>query len=553
MLAIADFLKPRSASAWLLALLVTLAGGLVLLPVLAVLSGFFVAAPDVWQHLREFVLPYVLPNTFWLWLGVVLGSLLLGAVLAWATVAWDYPGRRSLSFALMLPLAMPTYILAFVYLGWTEYGAWLPTLWREAGWGAFPLSRGRALTILCMVMGYYPYVYLVARQAFLTQGQRMQEVARSLGASRWRIWRRVSLPLALPWLLGGSMLVSMETLADYGTVAIFNYDTLTTAIYKTWFGLFSKAGAMQLATILLLLVAGLLLIEYLLLRRLRFDTGGRSSQQFQPRALHGPMRYVLPLLLLLVLLPVFVMPLAQLVWWSWTQARAEWSDAYGALAWNAVRLSLMAAVLVTLMATALVLAGRRQASAGIKIWSRMATLGYALPGAVLAVGFYWPFTMLDEWLLTVARGLGLQTDAILRGTLFALLLAYAARFMAVAYKPVEGASQRLTRSVEESARLLGVRGWRLLSRLYAPLLAGGMGTAIMLVFIDVMKEIPITLLMRPFGWDTLATKIFEYTSEGQWTLAALPSLTLVLAGLLPVGLLFRTLNRISTPHARPES
>ncbi|WP_374336390.1 ABC transporter permease [Leeia sp.] len=535
----------------LLTLLATLAGTLVLLPVLAVLSGFLVAEPAVWQHLREYVLPYVLPNTLWLWLGVVLGSLLLGASLAWATVAWDYPGRRWLSFALMLPLAMPTYILAFVYLGWTEYGAWLPTLWREAGWGAFPLSRGRMLTILCMVMGYYPYVYLIARQAFLTQGQRLQEVARSLGAGRWRVWWRVSLPLALPWLLGGSMLVSMETLADYGTVAIFNYDTLTTAIYKTWFGLFSKAGAMQLATVLLLLVALLLLTEYLLLRRLRFDLGGRSSQHFQPRALRGAMRYLMPCLLGLVLLPVFILPLAQLIGWSWDQVRAEWDEAYWALTWNAVRLSLMAAALVTLMAAALVLAGRRYASVDFKLWSRMATLGYALPGAVLAVGFYWPFTMLDQWLLTSARALGLHTDAVLRGTLLALLLAYAARFMAVAYKPVEGASQRLTRSVEEAARLLGMRGWRLLYRLYAPLLAGGMGTAMMLVFIDVMKEIPITLLMRPFGWDTLATKIFEYTSEGQWTLAALPSLTLVLAGLLPVGLLFRTLNRMSSSSPPP--
>lgn len=535
----------------LLTLLATLAGVLVLLPVLAVLSGFLVAEPAVWQHLREYVLPYVLPNTLWLWLGVMLGSLLLGASLAWATVAWDYPGRRWLSFALMLPLAMPTYILAFVYLGWTEYGAWLPTLWREAGWGAFPLSRGRMLTILCMVMGYYPYVYLIARQAFLTQGQRLQEVARSLGAGRWRVWWRVSLPLALPWLLGGGMLVSMETLADYGTVAIFNYDTLTTAIYKTWFGLFSKAGAMQLATVLLLLVALLLLTEYLLLRRLRFDLGGRSSQHFQPRALRGAMRYLMPCLLGLVLLPVFILPLAQLIGWSWSQVRAEWDEAYWALTWNAVRLSLMAAVLVTLMATALVLAGRRHASVGFKLWSRMATLGYALPGAVLAVGFYWPFTMLDQWLLTCARALGLHTDAVLRGTVLALLLAYAARFMAVAYKPVEGASQRLTRSVEESARLLGMRGWRLLYRLYAPLLAGGMGTAMMLVFIDVMKEIPITLLMRPFGWDTLATKIFEYTSEGLWTLAALPSLTLVLAGLLPVGLLFRTLNRMSSSSPPP--
>lgn len=515
-----------------LTLLLCLCAGLVLLPVASVFYGTLQAEPDVWQHLQSHVLPQVLPNTLWLVLAVTLFAVLFGTLLAWLTSAYAFPGRRVFVIALLLPLAMPSYILAFVYLDWIAYPSPLPTWWRAQGWGEFPLQPGYGLTVATMTLGLYPYVFLVTRQAFLAQGQRLIEAAALLGAQRRRIAWRVVLPLALPWIAGSGLLVAMETLADYATVAIFNYDTLTTAVFSTWFSLYAKAAALKLAGLLLVLVLVLAWLE----RRLqphRIDHGAREGRRLRRKTLRGAQALGVILLLLAFLALSLLGPLLQLLWWSQAQWQG-WSPEWTALASRSLSLALAAGLLTTLLALAVSFASRRAVLPGHGPLSRLATFGYAFPGVVLAVGLYWPLVQLDYWLSDALFVLGLPIDSVLQIGASLLLIGYAARFLAVAHKPVQAAVDRITPRHEDSAHLLGVQGLRLGRRLYWPLLSGGMGTALLLVFLDVMKEIPITLLMRPVGWETLATKIFQFTVEGQWQEAAMPALLLVLTSLVPL-------------------
>jgi iron(III) transport system permease protein len=511
-----------------------------LVPLVVVLSSFLSPQPDIWNHLAQNILPDLLKNTFWLVLGVAFGTGLIGVTLAWLTAVCEFPGRRFFSWALMLPLAVPAYVTAFAMIGLLDYTGPLQTLLREwFGSGVwFPPIRSRGGVILVMTMALYPYVYLLTRNAFLTQGKRSLEVGQSLGLSRSRGFIKVALPMARPWIAGGIMLALMETLADFGTVAVFNYDTFTTAIYKAWFGLFSLSAASQLASILVLLVLALALGEQIWQRRKRYHATGKSQHsryQLGPR-----LRWAAWLYATAVLAAAFVIPVAQLLVWS-IQVFAEDFDArYPSFVWHSIALSAMAAGLVAIAALILAYALRLYRDWPTLFFSRLSTLGYALPGTVLAVGIFIPIAWLDNQLIALFRQLfDVNTGAILRGTLAVMLIAYVARFLAAGFNPIESAMQRITRSHEEAARGMGVTGWRLFLHVHLPLLRGGMLSAAMLVFVDVMKEMPITLMTRPFGWDTLAVRVFEMTSEGQWERAALPSIALVLAGLIPVILLTR--------------
>ncbi|HTN66249.1 MAG TPA: iron ABC transporter permease [Burkholderiaceae bacterium] len=511
-----------------------------LVPLVVVLSSFLVPATEIWQHLSHNVLPELLRNTFWLVAGVALGTGVLGTSLAWLTAVCEFPGRRFFSWALMLPLAIPAYVTAFVGIGLLDYTGPLQSALRDlfgsSAW--FPPIRSRGGVILVMTLALYPYVYLLARNAFLTQGKRSLEVGQSLGLSRWQGFFRVALPMARPWLAAGIMLAMMETLADFGTVAVFNYDTFTTAIYKAWFGLFSLTAAAQLASILVLLVLALVLLEQAWRRGKRYHAVGRS--QLSRLALSRRARLVACAYASLVLAAAFVIPVLQLLAWS-VQVFAEDFDArYPSFVWHSVALSAMAALLVVGAALVLVYTVRLHRDWPTLFFSRLSTLGYAIPGTVLAVGIFIPIAWLDNQLIALLKaGFGIDTGAVLRGTLVVMLLAYVARFLAAGFNPIDSAMQRITKSQEEAARGMGITGWRLFARVHLPLLRGGLLTGAILVFVDVMKEMPITLMTRPFGWDTLAVRIFEMTSEGQWERAALPALALVVAGLLPVILLTR--------------
>jgi iron(III) transport system permease protein len=512
---------------------------LVALPMLAVLAaivhGAAGADPALWAHLREYVLARVVGNTLVLVVGVVAMAVTIGTALAWLTAACEFPGRGFFSWALLLPMAMPAYVLAFVAVATLDYAGTVPVLlrdWFGAGFRVPPIrSAGGVVAVLGLA--FYPYVYLMARGAFLTHGARALEAAQSLGFGPWEGLFRVAIPLARPWLAGGAALVAMEALADFGAVSVFNYTTFTTAIYQSWYGLFSIDTALALALLLVAFVVLALAAERLARGRGRYtapDSGARAAVRL---ALPGARGWLATAFATGVFAIGFVLPAIALARWAIDVAPVDLDARYVTYVLRTLALAGMAALACLVLAIALGYATRLSAGRVPQAAARLATLGYAVPGTVLAVGVVSALGVADRLYRAAAGGEGLW----LEGTVFALLFGYVARFLAVAYGPVQGGFARIRPSLEEAARSLGLATRELVARLHLPLLGAGIGTALLLVFVDVMKEMPITLMTRPFGWDTLAVRVFEMTAEGEWQRAALPALAIVGAGLLPVALL----------------
>lgn len=516
----------------------------VLLPVVIVFGSILAPEQETLQHLLDFVLAEVLVNTLWLVVGVALIAGLIGTSLAWLTAITEFPGRRFFSWSLMLPIAVPGYVMAFVVIGLLDYAGPLQTCLRSIFGEGFslPAVRGRAGVIAVMSLVLYPYVYLIARNAFLTQGARVLEVGQSLGLTRKQGFFRLALPMARPWIAAGLMLVVMETLADFGTVAVFNYNTFTTAIYKSWFSLFSLSAALQLSSVLMLLVLTAVLVE----RRLRaaghYTGGGNPGQRI---VLAGWKKWAAFAFALGVMLIAFVVPVGQMLVWGLENFSRDFNARYLDYVSRSVTLASVSAVIITAAALLLSYAVRNAPGLFTSTCARLGTLGYALPGTVLAVGIFVPlagFSSLAQSALDGIFGNAAPT-ILLQSTLLTMLLAYLVRFLAVAYAPVDSNMQRVTRTIDEASQSLGIAGRRMLKRVHFPILKGGLLTAMTLVFVDVMKEMPITLMTRPFGWDTLAVRVFEMTSEGHWQRAALPALAIVLAGLFPIMMMVRRTER----------
>ena len=521
---------------------------LTLVPLAAVLGLALAPQAEIWQHLWQYVLPRVLANTTLLLALVGMAVLAVGVPLAWLTALCEFPGRRFFAWALVLPLAIPAYVLAFVQMGLFEYAgpvqATLRELFGSSRW--FPDIRGSLWgLVLVLTMAFYPYVYLLARSAFLTQGRRCMEAAQALGLSPTAGFFKVALPLARPWIGAGLALVLMEVLADFGAIAVFNYDTFTTALYKSWFDLHNMAAAAQLASLLVLVVLLLVAAEQRSRSAQRFHASPARQQRI---VLSGAARWLASSLCLLVFAAAFAVPMLQIVRWALSVWRTDLNADYWGYAWNTLFLGLVTAAVCSVLALLLAWVRRRHAD-GLTRWTvRLAVLGYALPGVVLAVGVFVPIAWLDAQLMAWLAPFGVETLGILKGSLAAMLLALAARFLAVAFHASDSAMQRITRSQEDACASLGLTPWQTLRRLHLPLLRTGLLSAFLLVMVDVMKEMPITLMTRQFGWDTLAVRVFQLTSESLWDQAALPALAIVLVGVIPVVLLMRQTEK-SAPGA----
>ena len=524
-------MKPRVRLGWpLLAFLLAVP---TLLPLGAALGSFARIDTELWSHLLDYVLPHVLPQTIILVVAVSLGVSLLGSSLALLVSLFDFPGRRFFSWALILPLAIPGYVLATVFVGALDYAGPVATGLREIGI-ALPEVRNSLGASLVLIAALYPYVYLVVRSSLATQGARVLEVARSMGLTPRQAMLRVALPLSAPAIMGGTLLAAMETLADFGTVAAFNVDTLTTAIYKAWFSLFSIDSALQLAGVLLVLVLVLLIIQSRANAMRRTTQSGPTARRLPLRGLPAGLASTACAMVLILCL---VLPLFQLILWTiqhWERADHRMLTA----AMNSMALGAMAAVLLGISALMLAVAMRRSPRPLTRGAVKVATLGYALPGALLAIGLFVPLAVITS---NMNEAFGL--NIILQGGVALLLLAYAVRFTAVAHAPISSGLARIKPSLDEAALLAGHRGVAQIRRVHLPLLKPAFAAAAALVFVDVMKEMPITLMMRPFGWDTLSVRVFELTSEGQWEQAALPSMAIVAVGLLPVWWLVRNLEK----------
>ena len=505
------------------------------LPMIMVFMGWFDPQTETLTHLFNTVLGDLLVNTFILIIGVGSGVFLLGVSLAWLTTRYRFPGVSVFSWALMLPLAIPGYVMAFVILGLFDFTSPLQAFLKSLNpeW-IVPEVRHPVTVILTLTLVLFPYVYMLARSAFIQQSETLLEAGRSLGLSSSECFRKISLPLARPAIIAGLSLALMETLADFGTVSIFNYDTFTTAIYKAWFGLFNISAAAQLASFLLLFVALALISEKKARGNARFyqsDLGGRDEGA---KRLSGFKSLLATSYCLFILLIAFLLPVLQLGIWTFERMDAI-DERYLSLILRTLTLGVSAGVIVTLLALFLVRAARAGDNGRQPAMVTIANLGYALPGSVLAVGIMLTLTLADKGLQSI---LSLEGQ-LLAGGVFGLLYAYTVRFMAAGYGPVDAAFSQITPVIVEAARSLGASRSELTRRIYWPLIRPGLLTALLLVLVDVMKEMPATLLLRPFGWDTLAVRIYELTSEGEWQLAAAPAIALVVIGLLPVYILVR--------------
>lgn len=513
----------------------------VALPLSVILWSFNYPTREIWLHLSRYLLVDLLLNTAILAGGVLCGTSILGVSLAWLTGVCEFPGRKVFTWALLLPLAIPTYVLAFVFLGLLDFSGPVQTMFRawipdSRAW--FPNVRSAGGVIIVMSMALYPYVYLLARGAFRTQGKRAMEAAQSLGWNRTSSFFKVALPMARPWIAGGLLLVMMEALADFGAVSIFNFDTFTTAIYKAWFGFFSLPAAAQLSSILVIIVFILIVIEQKARQKMRFAGSGRAEGNFNRIRLYGCKKWAATLFSSAVFLVAFVIPFAQLLIWSAEIYREEFSLRYLDFLGHSLLFAVLASGGVVLSSVLLAYAGRRYKDGLSLFCTRVSTLGYALPGTVLAVGMVIVMTAVDKQLVDLLKAFfGYERDTLIQGTMVTVIAAYLVRFLAVGHNSINSALHRISDNIDEVSISMGVKGISLIRRVHIPILKTGMLTAAMLVFVDVMKEMPITLMTRPFGWDTLAVKIFELTSEGEWERAALPAVALVLGGLIPVILL----------------
>lgn len=519
---------------------------MLVLPVLAVLASWLpfghtdVQAGAILREMTATVLPGYVVTTLWLSVLVALGAAIVGTGAAAAVTLFDFPGRRTFEWLLLLPLAMPAYVTAYAYTDFLQFSGPLQ-VWLRASFGLegrlLPEVRSLGGAVWVFIFSLYPYVYLLARTALGERAAHLMEAARLLGAPLPRRIRTVALPLARPAVAAGVALVLMETLADFGVASYFGIQTFTTGIYKAWLSMDNRLAAAQLATILLVVVMALLHLEQRAQKRMRFAGGlGRAgSAEAQPLVLRGGRRLLawavcgLPVLMGFVAPVVFMLRPLAADWSVLPWARfIEWAG-------NSVRLGAITAVLAVIVALALAFAVRRSADAVARGVVQLVSLGYAVPGAVIVVGLLLPV----GWLQAAMPQWGL--GALVTATATGIVWAYLVRFCAVALQSMQSGYARIPQSLDDSARMLGTGGAGLLARVHWPLLKRSTAAAALLVFVDVMKELPATMVLRPFNSDTLAVVAYQLARDERLGEAALPSLALVAVGLVPVILLSRTL------------
>jgi iron(III) transport system permease protein len=521
------------------------------LPVAGVLGSwlaFDASALAVLQHQAATVLGGYAGTSLLLALGVALGVMLLGVSTAAAVALFDFPGRRFFEWALLLPMAMPAYVLAYAYTDALQFSGALQSGLRSAlglRGALWPDVRSLGGAVILFTLCLYPYVYLLTRAALGERAVQMMEAARLLGAGLRRRVFTVALPLARPAVMAGVALALMETLADYGVGAYFGLTTFTTGIYRAWLSMNDATAAAQLASMLLVLVALLLWLERRAQARMRFAAsrgGASNSSESRPVPLRGRAALAALALCALPIVLGFVLPV---LWLGVMLGREAVANDVGLplsrfaeWAWSSFRLAGIAALLATLLALALGFALRQRGSrldSLLALAARVLSLGYAVPGAVIAIGILLPVGVVQT------RWPGAGVAALVTGTVFGVMYAYLVRFSAVALQSVEAGYARVPISVDETARMLGAGRARVLSRLHLPLLRRSALAAALLVFVDVMKELPATLVLRPFGSDTLAVVAYNLARDERLAEAALPSLAIVAVGLIPVVLLSRAM------------
>ena len=504
-------------------------------PIVTVLLSWLLPFSEHWDHFGQTILPKLVVNSLGLLCLVAIGTCVIGLSLGWIISQFDFPGRRFFQFALLFPLAIPAYVIGFVYLGLTAFSGPLFTGLRSIGVGFFFDMKTIYGAAFVLVLSLYPYVYLLTKQGFATIGHRYFEAARALGVSSSQVFFKVALPMNRPWLFVALSLVGMETLADFGAVSIFVVDTFSVGIYKAWNGFFSPPLAAQLASILVVIVGGIVIFDKVQRGKRSFvSLTGLSGRR---RRLHGRKAIICFGYCCTLFLLSFVIPMLQLLVWA-LQLDAEIWESMLELTSNSVLIGLMVSLLVTGLCLLLVYTYRFYSRPFIWMASQAATLGYALPGSVLAIGLFLPLAAMDHRLADFIMNLtGTDPGLLLTGTVFAVVIGLSIRFMAVGHAQLHAAQQRVSKRIDEAAQNFGSTGIDQMKRIHIPIAWKAVAASISLVFVDSIKEMPLTLMTRPFSWDTLSVKIFELISEGEWEMAAAPAVILSIVGLTSLVLL----------------
>lgn len=534
--------KGFALSSW--TLLVMAIALIIAIPILFVFSSVFTKSGAVWQHLATTVLANYIVNSFWLMLLVGTGVCLIGVGTAWLVTMCRFWGSKWLNWLLLLPLAAPAYLLAYSYTAMLDYFGPVQTALRNLfGWSGvddywFPEIRSLGGAAIMLLLVLYPYVYLLARVAFLEQSVCTIEASRSLGCSPWRSFFTVALPLARPAIMAGLALALMETLNDLGTVEYFGVNTFTTGIYRTWLGMGERSAAAQLAAFLMVFVLILIVLERRSRNAAQYYDRSSSIERLTPFQLN-PWHSLLALVF--CLLPVilgFIIPGGYLLQLTLNNLDSAFDGDFGNLAQHSFILASITAIAALLISVIMAYGQRLEPNWLMKTAVRIAAMGYAIPGSVIAVGVLIPVAgldnIIDHWMRSTFN---LSTGLLLSGTIFSLIFAYLVRFLAVGFGSVESSLNKIPPSLDDASRSLGYGSTSTLWNIHTPLMSGGLLTSTILVFVDVMKELPATLVIRPFNFDTLGIRVYQYASDERLVEAAAPALAIVLVGIIPVILL----------------
>tara|TARA_B110000263_G_C15303088_1_gene508962 strand:+ start:1364 stop:2905 length:1542 start_codon:yes stop_codon:yes gene_type:complete len=505
--------------------------------VLASLLGDY---SDNWAHLYDYVLVDYISNTLYLIIGVSLLSLLIGTVTAWIVTTYDFFGKRFLEWALILPLATPPYILAYTFTGFFDAFGTANNFIRDIfsldqSFIFFPNIRNIYGAVIVFSFTLYPYIYLVSRSAFLNQSRSMLEAGRMLGLSQFEIFYKLSLPIIRPAVIGGLMLVIMETISDFGAVDHFAIQTFTTGVFRTWHGMYDLKTAMQLASILLIFVATFVWIEKISRKKALYTSG---TSTFKPTKKIKLLKYKAFISFFICFIPIligFILPITELIIWAISYNLSFFNEKFLLAAMNTILLSITAAVLCASIALIINFSIRFKKYRFSNFLSSFLSLGYAVPGLILAVGIVQLFALIDQNIL-------FNSDIILTGSIVGLIFAYIIKSYALANSTFESGFQRISTNLDDSARTLKSSGWNLLSRVHLPLLKTSFLTSILMVTSEVVKELPATLILRPFNFDTLAVATYIYAAEERMFQAAAPAIAIMLVGLIPIILLTKMIS-----------
>ncbi|MDZ7719408.1 MAG: iron ABC transporter permease [Balneolaceae bacterium] len=521
---------------------------LVAVPVLTVAANIFVPSGDVWQHLASTVLPDYIKNSLILMVGVGAGVFILGVGNAWLVTMCRFPGSKQFNWLLILPMAVPAYLMAYTYTDFLTYTGPLQNMIRDlTGWGLgdyyFPDVRSIGGAIIMMSFVFFPYVYLITRAAFMEQSNSLLEASRSLGASPFQSFYKIALPLARPSISAGMALALMETLNDFGTVDYFGVQTFTTGIYRTWFGLGERAAAAQLAAFLLIFILFLILLERTSRNSmsLKQETTGRYKSLSVYR-LTGWKAWGSTIFCTIPVLVGFLFPTLILTDMMIANFDVAVDSRFLEFSFNTVLVALIAGFVALAVALVMAYGARLNPNLLTRTATRIGSMGYAIPGSVIAVGILIPFGWVDNTLDSWMRDtFGLSTGLLLSGTIFALIFAYVVRFLAVAYNTVEASLGKITPSMDEAAEGMGYGFGKILRKIHMPIMSGSLFAAIMLVIVDVIKELPATIIVRPFNFDTLAVQVYRLASDERLAESSGAALAIILVGLVPVFILSRSI------------